>query len=372
MTILLALPVKSLLRFKSVCRSWHELVLSHRFINMHHDRSKRLNLICFYKSDKVTGMRSNNSISVSEDGIITELVLPPPTLSRGFKVFVAAACRGMVCFSCEWCYNSVVVWNIATREEYRIFHGIVERADTNNVTDSRVRDHATGFTFLPISNEYKLVRAIIYFNNTVFIKIMRWNNDCMSLIAKEMDMDFPYKITLFGRCLNANDAIHWLGQKIEGGPTIVITFDMIEDKFREICTPYNQERTRGFDYKNHQRKLALWNESTLAICGASYTSAGLSYQIWTLNDYGGASESWFNGEVVVCRRDDRIKIVLFDIHTNQIKDFPIDVGKEHYYSSFFHYKNSLVPLPHTINNTNVCCNKYCPFPKINLQYESLD
>uniref|UniRef100_A0A3Q7F852 F-box domain-containing protein n=1 Tax=Solanum lycopersicum TaxID=4081 RepID=A0A3Q7F852_SOLLC len=63
MSILLALPVKSLLRFQSVCWSWHDLILSRRFINIHHHRTNRSSsLICFHSDD--SGRTTYNSVSV--------------------------------------------------------------------------------------------------------------------------------------------------------------------------------------------------------------------------------------------------------------------------------------------------------------------
>ncbi|MCD7447952.1 hypothetical protein HAX54_036771 [Datura stramonium] len=97
-----------------------------------------------------------------------------------------------------------------------------------------------------------------------------------------MEMDFPYNVTQFGRCLNANEAIHWLGHKIGGGPSTLIAFDMIEDKFREIRTQFDHHKTVDY-YKQYHRKLALLNET----CYLSYSSTGyLSFQVWALNDYG--------------------------------------------------------------------------------------
>uniref|UniRef100_M1B2C6 AT-hook motif nuclear-localized protein n=1 Tax=Solanum tuberosum TaxID=4113 RepID=M1B2C6_SOLTU len=371
MAFLLTLPVKSLLRFKSVCWSWHDLILSRRFINIHHDGAKRSSssLICFYNNKNVSRRTTYNSVSVSEDGTITPLSLPPPTLYERHKIYVADSCRGMVCFSSGLCPQSVVVWNIATRN-FRTFHGIVTNREPhprNHITmrsNRVVIDLATGFTFLPITNEYKLVRVILYFNNSVYIRITRWNDSMIFLPAKEMDIDFPYKITQFGRCLNANDAIHWLGHKIEGGgPSIVIAFDMIEDKFREISTPFNIGDAESC--KSYHRKLSLLNGNRLAIFGSLYSDTpgyDFSYTLWALNDYGGASESWakqytfetlydlqpmgfcFNGEVVVIRMDgSSVKMGLYDCHTDQIKDLPVVINNELYYSSIFDYKERSKP-----------------------------
>ncbi|XP_019264953.1 PREDICTED: putative F-box/LRR-repeat/kelch-repeat protein At1g11620 [Nicotiana attenuata] len=376
MAILLALTVKPLLRFKSVCRSWHALILSLPFINMHHDRAKRNSLICFYKQHVY------NSISVCEDETITDLLLPPPTLPKRFRqIVVAAACRGMVCFSSASCSNSAVVWNNATRE-YRIFNGI----GRGDIDGRSYYSLATGFTFLPLINDYKLVRVIIYANHTAYIKITRWNGDNSSIPAKEMETDFPYNIVQHGHCLNANDAIHWLGHdKVGPVLSIVIAFDMVEEKFRQIETPFYQEKP----IRHYHRKLALFKESTLAIFGSSVSSTGyLSFHIWALKNYRHVSESWakqftfeaasllcydlqpmgfwLNDEVVFYRMDETpAKMGLYDIHTNQIKDFPVDIDFDYllYYSSIIQYKDSLVPLPHMKKNkmtNNVCCN-HCPF-----------
>lgn len=390
MSILLALPVKSLLRFQSVCWSWHDLILSRRFINIHHHRTNRSSsLICFHSDD--SGRTTYNSVSVSsEDGktIVTPLSLPPPTtLHERRRIYIADSCRGMVCFSSGLCPHSVVLWNIATHK-FTTFHGIIHRVPPKNHITMRsnrlATDLATGFTFLPITNEYKLVRIILYLNHSAYIRITRWDDSMKFLPATEIDVDFPYQITQFGgRCLNANDAIHWLGRRVEGGPSIVIAFDMTEDKLREIGTPFTNGMERC---KSYHRKLLLLNDDRLAIFGSLLCDenqqgyCNYSYTLWALNDYRCASECWskqytfeteydlqpmgfrFNGEVVVIRMKGLpSKMCLYDRHTDQIKDLPVVIDNNMYYSSIFYYKESLVPLPPPPSNNNVCSFQYCPF-----------
>uniref|UniRef100_A0A0V0GMF7 Putative ovule protein n=1 Tax=Solanum chacoense TaxID=4108 RepID=A0A0V0GMF7_SOLCH len=79
---------------------------------------------------------------------------------------------------------------------------------------------------------------------------------------------------------------------------------MIEDKFREISTPFNIGAAESC--KSYHRKLSLLNGNRLAIFGSSYSDTPgyyFSYTLWALNDYGGASESWAKQYTFETRHD---------------------------------------------------------------------
>ncbi|KAI3930854.1 hypothetical protein MKW92_012096, partial [Papaver armeniacum] len=73
--ILMCLPVKSLLRFKSVCKSWYALIKSsdfiHRHANMIDSKSKLGTFICQYHTPNIDAsqffMLSGESLEVFED-----------------------------------------------------------------------------------------------------------------------------------------------------------------------------------------------------------------------------------------------------------------------------------------------------------------
>ncbi|WMV12663.1 hypothetical protein MTR67_006048 [Solanum verrucosum] len=147
------------------------------------------------------GRTTYNSVSVSEDGTVTPLSLPPPTLYERHKIYVADSCRGMVyAFRLDCALNQWWCGTLLQGSSGLSMALITDRAPhpRNHITmrsNRVVSDLATGFTFLPISTEYKLVRVILYFNNTVYIRITRWNSmTTIFLPAKEMDMDMDAKL----------------------------------------------------------------------------------------------------------------------------------------------------------------------------------
>lgn len=70
---------------------------------------------------------------------------------------------------------------------------------------------------------------------------------------------------------------------------------------------------------------------------------------------------WFNGEVIFARMEGEPRqMCLYDSHTNQIKDFLINITYDLYCSSFFYYKDSLAPL----TGDNLCSNEFCNQPTL--------
>ncbi|XVF60530.1 hypothetical protein PTKIN_Ptkin08bG0054900 [Pterospermum kingtungense] len=100
--ILLNLPVKSLLRFKSVCKSWYALIDSNEFINMHLDEA----------STSFT-MVSNNDSFISNVDIYSGLFVFGKSLSHDLELL--AHCDGLI-FESSHRQGNNVLCNSATRE----------------------------------------------------------------------------------------------------------------------------------------------------------------------------------------------------------------------------------------------------------------
>lgn len=113
--ILQGLPVKSLIRFKCVCKSWYYLIASSDFIKSYHNRSLGTNSNSFLiftpkhsgKSDLELAQclwicRIPGRHQFSQDSLATKLYLPPPFLGDGFFE-VVGSCNGLICIRNSFC-----------------------------------------------------------------------------------------------------------------------------------------------------------------------------------------------------------------------------------------------------------------------------
>ena len=127
--ILLALPIKSLLRFKSVCKNWHSLIGSSAFVNRYSSISHVKDsgkLICFRRDpdDKKTHLISLIDCQTREKVVDLEW---PPFLDEGIEdheayervISVLGPVNGIYCIFNRlidrWA-GTLVLWNPATRE----------------------------------------------------------------------------------------------------------------------------------------------------------------------------------------------------------------------------------------------------------------
>ncbi|XP_017244981.1 putative F-box protein At3g17480 isoform X1 [Daucus carota subsp. sativus] len=133
------LPVKTLLRFKSVCKSWRSMISDTQFVGAHLSNSRRkpavlLNFVSFDRHIDVH--------YTPEDSY--RFYLPPNV--NGMKYI--CSCDGLVCLSNAYC-DVIYIWNPLTKllkllprpsKNLKIYRGLL----------------ALGFD--PISNDYKLLR----------------------------------------------------------------------------------------------------------------------------------------------------------------------------------------------------------------------
>lgn len=157
--ILSRLRVKSLFRFKCVCKPWCALIDNSSFIAKHSHRSN-LNedngclLLEVYPSidDNVEG----GFFLFSEETLeVLEKVYLPQDFNFGPRVLMVASCGGIVCLhNCG--QKEVTLWNPATGE-LKVLHG-----SAIPLYNERECDYHVGFGFDAKRNDYKVIRIVSF------------------------------------------------------------------------------------------------------------------------------------------------------------------------------------------------------------------
>ncbi|CAL2276501.1 unnamed protein product [Prunus armeniaca] len=118
--ILLRLPVRSLLRFTAVCKSWNCMIKSSTFITQHLIQNEDVQLLLhnpqygmylLYKDDDNDDGRSSSTLRE-----YTNLDNPYDLYDGGLASKFVGTCKGLVCLAAEDIDSTALVWNPSIRK----------------------------------------------------------------------------------------------------------------------------------------------------------------------------------------------------------------------------------------------------------------
>ncbi|KAI8566676.1 hypothetical protein RHMOL_Rhmol02G0060500 [Rhododendron molle] len=122
--VLYRLPVKSLLRFKCVSKSWRSLISQPEFVKAHHslasmntDYTHHRLLVSYIKSYPRTDFKSCSLYSVVNEKSYTTVELDCPLKVSHRITWVVGFSYGLVCIAAG---NEVSIWNPSTRKSKRL------------------------------------------------------------------------------------------------------------------------------------------------------------------------------------------------------------------------------------------------------------
>ncbi|KAG2667171.1 hypothetical protein I3760_15G099100 [Carya illinoinensis] len=354
--ILSTLPVKSLMRFKSVSKAWYALIGDPYFITKHHtfaisdhNRNQYRRVIlerCRATTTPRFSMHSNDTLEFSGN-----IHLVPQLFSEDINpVHFIGLCNGIFCLvgiAPERFYGApepdrareIVLWNPATRESKRLPFVPRPPGFCPSFIDF-------GFGIDLNSNDFKVVK-IMYFDSPRHYQVEVYNltTDSWRVIDASLNSAYFMKWPHFPSYLNG--FYYWLicPERREGGHRLLLSFDMSNEMFREIMLPD--------DTSSLVEHIAIINDSLVVIVGI------LAFDIWVMNE-SSVESSWTklftielptlplqfldDGLIVLsghhCDPDKKC-LVLFDPITRELKNLPIyDDGSEMF--QLVSYKESLV------------------------------
>ncbi|XP_059630156.1 F-box/kelch-repeat protein At3g06240-like [Cornus florida] len=215
--ILSKLPVKSLLRFKGVSKSWRSLISDSHFIKTHLNQSLResniqTQRILIAPSHSPFGLYTASFGSANNDILVEKIDFvvqnnPHP------RCEIIGSCNGLICMEVD--FEFIYVFNPSTRESKQI-------PDCDFPCD-------IGFGYDHCSDDYKLVKITSNSMCVYSLRIGSWRKV----------QDFPkYSVNVFGNGMQLNGAIHWLCLKNDSDYTFEITaFSLVDEKLCKIPMP---------------------------------------------------------------------------------------------------------------------------------------
>ncbi|KAK6257493.1 hypothetical protein QUC31_000952 [Theobroma cacao] len=286
-SILSLLPVKSLLRFKSVSKEWCSFINEPYFIKLHLSQSMQTNK--YNRNIIFKEVESGKLISVDFDSInfqnLKAINHPLKHLSGcgadddygDIQVF--GSCNGLL-YLINRRYRIIVLWNISTRD-YKVLPD-----ESLKVTSIRGEIwYFYGFGHDSINDDYKIVRVaqeVDSVNHTLIISEVKVYSLKTNTWRKGEEIPYYFRnrsVTGTFVC----GALHWLAveEREWECPSSIIAFDVATEKYRQIELVDNMERNA---YSVVPRAL----QGCLCTITTCFNN---EVNIWVMKDYG-VKESW--------------------------------------------------------------------------------
>jgi F-box interacting protein len=277
--ILLRLPVKSLIRFKCVCKSWFSLISDPQFANSHFDlttHTRRILLITPALESLSVDLEASLSDDSAMDSRNISFLFPQSFLNLEIK----GSCRGFILLRRS---RNLYIWNPSTGVRKRI---PLSTLDSNlNVNCfygfgyDQSRDDYLVFSMSYDPNANDMLSHLGFFS----LRDNIWNEiEGTAHLPYMQSCLFPSAESLL------NQTIHWLVCRYDIKATVIVGFHLIERKLLEMLLPddiYNGPRV--FDlwvFKGFLSLLDMWNDDA-------------KVEIWVMEKYN-VQSSWTKTHVL--------------------------------------------------------------------------
>ncbi|XP_076928470.1 putative F-box protein At1g47790 [Bidens hawaiensis] len=220
------LPVKSLIRFRSVSKQWKSLIDSSTFISDHSVyQAQPQHLLITYKD--VSSYQDKYVSVVDDDSFPLHKFSPsvPSTVKLASYTLMLDCSHGLVCYM-DQKTQILVIWNPSIRKSIGIM--------------LPYEYHAIGFGVCPKTSDLKIVKMTCDSDN--------WLAEVFTLSSRawrSVSWNLPYKSLEFTDSQVVIDGvIHWQAYDIATRNCRIISFDLTSEEFGEVDLPDALARPR--------------------------------------------------------------------------------------------------------------------------------
>ncbi|KAH7847544.1 hypothetical protein Vadar_027390 [Vaccinium darrowii] len=354
MEILSRIPIKFLLRFKSVSKYWYALIQSPVFISLHRNRAESKDFLLVTRQTLCGGQLEDDTVFSmflvpNQTSPIEDLDLSFAGLHDGDDVkgvFFLGCHNGVMCLAND-ITSTIVIFNPAMRESRVLPQPLYETKHRSNL----------GFTFDPKANDYKVIRfcSILEFMpfSTFYDEydvpyghesLLDYDNYCGDQKVQIYDLstdswreteavvpkDFPDGSEARG-CTSLDGVFYWFGLDFGTGVWGLSVFRTFEGVFERITLP------DGICFICDRQLRVLHDSLALVLCMWDNPEGETRIDIWIMDD-NGVNEGWTKryriGPFLECHSvlgflpnfelrlnfDDR-EMVSYNLRTHEIKEY---------------------------------------------------
>jgi len=285
--ILLMLPVKSLLRFKCVCKSWFRLISDPHFAISHFQQITaiaRTNRLLFIAPPSPQFLSIDFNASLQDDSASSKLNPNFLSPSAYQNVMIMGSCRGFILLNC---CQILWVWNPSTG----VHRKVPSTPIGSNLTQAMFFTFLYGFGYDPSTDDYLVVKAscnpVLLHNATTRVEYFSLRtNVWRDIEANHLSYMNSFDSLKEGSLLNG--AIHWLAFCCDTSMNVIVVFDLTERSFSEILFS-----VEIFNYDFDSCDLGVLGDSL----SVSFLEWNHSVEIWVMEEYK-VQSSWTKTIVV--------------------------------------------------------------------------
>ncbi|CAK7324173.1 unnamed protein product [Dovyalis caffra] len=279
--ILLRLPVKSLLRFRSVSKQWFSLTTNPKFITTHLHHSTENPSLLIARRECVDFIFKTH-ISLLPNGSTRLHGVHVPNMFGSPFNFVGSD-GGLICIQLTpLIYFNYVLWNPATRQFRHI-----PKSPTYFTHKTCLAFDAFGYS--SETNDYKLLLIWYYQEEGVYqAEVFSRRTGSWKVIDKPV----PYGFHSDDPPLSLKGEIYWhAGRYVSGNlMEIIVGFNLVTEDFRKIDLPSLEFRSTCYTVTEYKGSLAL------LIFPRNMSLRNYGFELWVISEEGGGGggnrESW--------------------------------------------------------------------------------
>ncbi|XP_026383678.1 F-box/kelch-repeat protein At3g06240-like [Papaver somniferum] len=287
--ILKRLPIKSVLKFRCVCKKWYDILNDPEFLKKQQnhdlgddDSTLILRKGCDYYSisnDTFTSIASSSSsdvaISLSAKDVkdldfpIISPKTPMPFIEE--TVQVLGSCKGLICFVLVFARIHGLL-NPFTGEYRKL------PSPGSSIPSGKSLFYNYGLGYDSKTSDYKLVRIAKSDENVPEVKVYTVGSNSWRSIE---NLDIPY-VSCRGTSRFLNGCLHWIANYSFQTPRVIVSFDLGSETFKELALPENLRGGSNVCFSAAGGCLTV-------LC--SDPCPWGRFDVWVMKDYG-RRESW--------------------------------------------------------------------------------
>ncbi|KAG4402402.1 hypothetical protein GLYMA_02G188000v4 [Glycine max] len=271
--ILHRVPVRSLLQFKCVCKSWNSLISDPLFAKDH---------LCASTADPNMTHQRLLSFTVCDPKIVSFpmhlLLQNPPTPAKPLcssslndSYLILGSCNGLLClYHIPRCY--VALWNPSIR--------FTSKRLPTGLSPGEGFSTFHGFGYDAVNDKYKLLLAMRVLGETV-TKIYTFGADSSCKVIQNLPLD-PHPTERLGKFVSGT--LNWIAPKmgVSDEKWVICSFDFATETSGQVVLPYG-------DRDNVCKPVINAVRNCLCVC--FFDSRKAHWAVWLMKEYG-VQDSW--------------------------------------------------------------------------------
>ncbi|XP_059632200.1 F-box protein CPR1-like [Cornus florida] len=303
--ILSRLPVQNLMQYRCVCKSWQSMISDPQFIKTHLHRSTQS---LDTQRLMVTHPSNDHFISLDCKSLHESKRVDSPWKTSYSYAKVLCTCDGLIllCFNYKAFMspnrnrdNEFVLWNPTIRKH------VMFSCPYNYINSGSSMLY--GLCFDSSTNGYKVIMLSESFG--VYVCVF----DLKTLCWKEI-RESSFSISCRENGVLVNGALHWIMTSKKCNSSVIVYFDLVEEKFKEVPKP-------DFGGKNVEFGL-VGLRGWLCVYGWMDTT---QVDVWAMKEYG-KKESWTKWITISAKRGSTFLCYLKPLCLRNTGEVLVEIG----------------------------------------------